>query len=493
MKSTLLRPKGGSDTETNFRYIDFLANQIDKISAKRRHSDIVHTRMEQSGVSGLACPCPLCKIELASPNSNTDEVFQAVQGAEEKSFTWLLQQLAEASEYKDILLPIPETVVFKKSRPAFLLQLTKDMFLRSNLVVDKIRKEDIIRNFTNIVRARKRDESSMTPLGKYGKSLNKSIPISDYTPTTAYGKEIAVIRNFTKGHDNEDLNLKPEDEEGPLRVTLESEFFEMMFERGGSAFWRSLVYIQTVVRSKVGLNEAIFLTFDSRQRVIKVEGSENRLMRKQPEEYCRLMMRRVADVLKEYANTELLRMECEFMKDDNGQIWLHYVRKIFVKPFPRIIVQPEEVERKEVKEPTNQAISSLIAGPDPDIQENPNISRIHSIMQGLFEDVKSKSGIEVVLKEKPKDVQTISAFAKLRPRCKYSFDEILNFGDKPLSQPRSRVSSAHGSRRMQSVRFRSTLNTSMARPKTASRTTSGWSYTPKLKLKHLKSSVRSLA
>lgn len=475
------RPKTGNEAEPNPRYIDFLSNQVERSSAKRRHSDIPHSHIEESGASGIACPCPLCKIDIPSAPLQ-EEVFQFIQGAEEKSFTWMLQQLAEASEFKDIALPIPETVVFRKSKPAFLLQLSKDMFLRSNMIADKIRKEDIIRNFTNIVRARKRDETTMTPLGKYSKALNKSTGSAE---TTSYGKEIALIRYFTTGHDNEEPCERPQDEEGPLRVTLESEFFEMMFERGGSSLWKSLVYIQTVLRSRVGLNEAIFCTYNSKNPGKKVNSNEVWLMKKQPGEYCKLLMRRIAEVLADFSYVEVLSMECEFIKDDHGVLWLHYVRRLFIKQLPQLISQTQAVVKEEAKAEPELPAQELSVEAESDFIENPNINRLRSMMHGMYQEIKTKSGIESVLKEQPKDFPTIDAFSKLRPRCKFSFDEILNFGSNPPTLARSRVLSASGSRQKRSVKFSRVL-TSVSRQKSPSKSMSVWHYTPRLRVNHMK-------
>lgn len=49
-----------------------------------------------------------------------------------------------------------------------------------------------------------------------------------------YGKEIALLRYTVKDKDNERLDDNPLDEEGPLRVLNEREFFNLMYERLGS-------------------------------------------------------------------------------------------------------------------------------------------------------------------------------------------------------------------------------------------------------------------
>jgi hypothetical protein len=458
---------------------------MDHATARRRASSKPHT--EESGTSGTTCTCALCKLEIRSPSPRAGEVLQLTSGAEEKSFTWLLQRLAEASELNDLVIPIPETVVYRHSRPAFQLQQSKDGFLRGILVPDKIKKEEIIRSFTNIVRARKKDDltTPSTPFGKLSKALNRGPTSSE---TSAYGKEIALVRYFAKGFDNEATVLRPQDEEGPVRVTMESEFFEMMFERGGSSLWRSLVYVQTVLKSKVGLNEVMYVNYDARSPAKKPQTSEARLMKRQPEEYCRLVMQRIAVALRDYANYEVLSMEGQFIKDDNGAVWLHYLRRVYVKLLPYFRpprqdeTRPAEGERLDAAEITEVKV--------PMDSLNPNSTRIVEMLHGLFEETKSRSGIESIWKNKPKNVDTNEAFARLRPHCKFSFDEIMEGPSITLPKNRSRVSSAHGGRRIAAKRA---LNASIDVERSADKLYSTWQYRPKFKLRPFRQSTRSLA
>ena len=47
--------------------------------------------------------------------------------------------------------------------------------------------------------------------------------------------------------------------------------------------------------------------------------------------YCDLVCSRIACLLYWYSSVELLFLKGEFMKDDNGKIWLTHVSKLFVK------------------------------------------------------------------------------------------------------------------------------------------------------------------
>jgi hypothetical protein len=467
------------------KLLEALAAQVAKTSAKRRLSDIRHNRIEESGVSGSACQCQLCRFKGErdlSPQQET--VVKIWEGAEERSFTWFVQQLAALSECTDFSLLIPETVIFKRSRPALILQMNKDGFLRGTSAPEKIKKEEIIRNFTNIVRTRKRDEVTATPLVKSGKT---SKSMSDPGGTGVYGKEIALIRYFTKGFDNEGINLRPQDEEGPVRVTLESEFFEMMFERGGSSLWKSLVYIQTVLKSKVGLNEVMYATYDSSvsYKLAPIESLDN-LLKKYPEHYCQNIMRKVAKAFKDYVRYEICSMECEFVRDDNGAIWLYYVRKLFVRQLPEAKVTKQTDESLQEQQERKGSLLEHIWSVGQNSPTNTNTARLMSLMQDQFEEVKAKTGIVEALRQRPKDNESIAAYSRLRPRARYSFEQVIDSLSQSVMFDRSRLSTA--SRRSNPIKTKGktepSASTSMAR-------STAWHYTPRVRLRSLKQSEKS--
>ena len=51
-----------------------------------------------------------------------------------------------------------------------------------------------------------------------------------------------------------------------------------------------------------------------------------------PKEYCLVLCRRIAFFLAIFFKFELIRMEAEFSRDDNGKIWFTYAKKILVEP-----------------------------------------------------------------------------------------------------------------------------------------------------------------
>jgi hypothetical protein len=76
------------------------------------------------------------------------------------------------------------------------------------------------------------------------------------------GKEIALLRHTNKEASNDDMTV--EEEEGPLRVLNEKDFFDlMMYQRSGSSIWRKIVYFQSVVKCRCGIPETFIINFVS--------------------------------------------------------------------------------------------------------------------------------------------------------------------------------------------------------------------------------------
>jgi hypothetical protein len=62
-------------------------------------------------------------------------------------------------------------------------------------------------------------------------------------PSHPIGKECILLR-YTASDDAENFEMTVDDEEGPIRVMSDKEFFElMMYNRSGSEIWRKIVYM----------------------------------------------------------------------------------------------------------------------------------------------------------------------------------------------------------------------------------------------------------
>ena len=127
---------------------------------------------------------------------------------------------------------------------------------------------------------------------------------------------------------------------------LENEFFKLIYNtRASSPIWKKIVYLQTVVKSRMGIGETIIINYMSPLRrdpegltKLKEAGfnedqeQEQRLMYTSPRDYCLILCHRIAFLLSVFYKLELIRMEAEFGRDDNGKIWFTYSKKILVQP-----------------------------------------------------------------------------------------------------------------------------------------------------------------
>ena len=95
----------------------------------------------------------------------------------------------------------------------------------------------------------------------------------------------------------------------------------------------------------MGIGEPIIINYMSHLRTDKEEVDklkeagfqenlehEQKLMYNNPREYCMVLCRRISFFLAIFFKLELIRMEAEFSRDDNGKIWFTYATKILVEP-----------------------------------------------------------------------------------------------------------------------------------------------------------------
>ena len=73
------------------------------------------------------CKCKLCYLDTSDKFKyrNAHKTGRSPI-PNSKGFTWLLRKLGEASLDSHIILPVPDTVVFKNGRPSFILQFSHE-------------------------------------------------------------------------------------------------------------------------------------------------------------------------------------------------------------------------------------------------------------------------------------------------------------------------------------------------------------------------------
>lgn len=446
------------------------------------------------------CKCSVCDAQVKDkihPESlalfEKDELAN-LEGRE-RSYTWLLEQLGEVTSQTAVKINVPETVVFRKGKPAFLIFQARDRLLKFTNSAEKLKLHEIRKLFSNTSRTRKREEASF--LSRFAKAkLQASNEV--YEPP-GYGKETIVLRHMNRDKDND--NPEPKDEEGPLRVLLENEFAVLMYERAGSGIWKTISYIQSILKCKQGVGDSVVYTYYSHDandwkaiEALRKAGQEDNeeeeeyLARNSPEEYCKLISRRIAYFLATYAQTELLRMKTEFMKDDNGKLWLTFASKISVRDIK--VEQAETAltfKRVELISPTNRqnVLNELSMYTSKNLL-SPNARRISDVMEEHYETIKSKSGINKLFDPEPPDAESNNAFSRLRPLIPYTLDQLLDpkltssIAEKHLQTP---TRHSHSRRSYQPIlTFTSTHRQSKS---------PGWTYVPRIRRSAYKSTSLS--
>jgi hypothetical protein len=373
------------------------------------------------------CSCSVCELQRKGLKSEdtaiqSKEDFANHEGRE-KSFTWLLKEVGKASKDNIIKINIPETIVFRKSKPSFLLQQKADRALKLTTSVQKLKIAELRKMFSAIARQRKREE----------------FPAYRPARPETYGKEVALVRYMYRDFDNELPFIPASYEHGALRVMQDSEFSDLMLERAGSSVWRRISYIQSVVKCKAGINETFVWTYYShdandQKAILELQQAgkddnevlENSLMSNLPA-YAAFVSKRIAYLLAVYSQQELLRFSPEFIIDDNGKVWLTYATRISVKQIEvstadqDILFKRVELRNVESKERLNEELQTGFHE-----AKAPHQLRMLTEMSKHYGDLKERIGINELMREKPRDPVSNDAFAKLRPFSPYSFYELID-------------------------------------------------------------------
>ncbi|CAG9333277.1 unnamed protein product [Blepharisma stoltei] len=361
---------------------------------ENRHSS---HNARNSSVPLFYCMCSVCQIQAKNKVKKpvTPAHRKSVRAQKLgilKSFTWLLEEIGNHSQGLNIRIFTPDIVAFRKARIAYLIQPKGERSWRFNTNLDHVSLTEIMKKFTKVVRERK-----ALIHGQNNKVIAAEI----------YGKEIALLRYTAKDRDNDHLDNNPLDEDGPLRVLNEREFFNLMYERLGSAVWKKLVYIQTIIRCKGGLGDVIIIEYFTTDKFdpafeayIDYVENEEQLMNDNPIAYCEIICRRIAAILYFHSSLEILKMRAEFMKDDLGKIWFSYATDILVREIqlPKTRNKPPDAKLsdKDVKE-LNMALDYHVAQD----KLSPTFYKYNGYMEDYYKNVKVSADIERVLEAPP--------------------------------------------------------------------------------------------
>jgi hypothetical protein len=125
-----------------------------------------------------------------------------------------------------------------------------------------------------------------------------------------------------------------------LEILTENEFSERFSGNKSGKFWKKLRYIQTCVKSKTGVGHPIIIQFyapDAKPKEqikydYRSQGEDITLIKSHDDyKYCYKQCLKMCYYIQKIHDVEILKMRCEFTKDDHGTIWFTYASQIHSK------------------------------------------------------------------------------------------------------------------------------------------------------------------
>ena len=404
-----------SENKTQFSH---LSQDLVSSSFESKH----HPRRSEPARLMFSCDCRICQLtslNISSFSSNT----QAQTCKKAFGFTWLVEKLGAISQSYSFKLNIPDTAVFHKGKVSFFLQFQRDRTLKFLVASEKLTNQEVIKQIINLVRIRKREESPI-------KGSKASIsPLS-----TEQTKETACIRFMSKGKDNDLDEIFADDEQGAMKVMNESEFTGLMWQRAGSTLWKTIRYMQGVLKCNKGIGESFihfyrFHDCDSADYINagmdENEENEESIFLASPKKYCEFIFKKLRYLIEKFMNVVILQIKGEFVRDKNCRIWLIHASDILVTE-GNFQKTEEKIETKAGKEELKgdvllQHLASVAKQP-----KNSRTERFSGILNKECQKIILESG---VLNTKdlsdPEPINSL-AFSKLRKFAPYKLDELLD-------------------------------------------------------------------
>ena len=160
-------------------------------------------------------------------------------------------------------------------------------------------------------------------------------------------KDVAVVRYKDEKlipHEQppgEELPVKDDKSLPVVKVVGETEFMEECRRRANAEYWKQVQCIQTTVKARIGLGEPIDVYFEApidaenpNNTMVydyKQCGDEEILRFTDHRAYCRKQCLKICYYVQKVYCFDILRMKCEFLRDDNGKIWLFFVKDIWAR------------------------------------------------------------------------------------------------------------------------------------------------------------------
>lgn len=380
-----------------------------------------HSNLKRSESIPLnfSCNCSICKFQ-----TNSKQLYKEFQCESQKSkkptrkgFTYFLEKLGEISLKCVIKLKIPDSTVYSSGKALFSLQNSTNHSLKYITSPERLTVHDVIKSISNTSKTRKREELSL--------NSNKLVASGTLIDLS---KEVAFLRFMNQNCYNDFSDITAENEEGAIRVMSDSEFIGLLWKRPSNIFWKQLSYIQSVLKCKNGVGESFveFFQWKRGETVSEEELKEENFVEGE-KDYARCIFNKIHFWFKKYLNLYLLEIQAEFVRDDNGTIWLVYATNILVEPGTPVKYKPEvplSPLPKAVslitddKELINHLSITYVSA------KNPRTEKFSQMMKKECEKILDANKLISRYSNVEPDELTMLALKKLRPFTPEFFNEI---------------------------------------------------------------------
>lgn len=138
-----------------------------------------------------------------------------------------------------------------------------------------------------------------------------------------------------------------------------------LFGTGGTAkydpYWKTIYYVQTCVSSKVGFGKEIVVDFyapldlHSPNNEIKYDykslGDDVQLLETNEYKFCYKQCYKMCYYVQKMHMREILKMRCEFIKDDKESIWFRGATDIITR---KMVLRNQDILRQDLKKQLNE-------------------------------------------------------------------------------------------------------------------------------------------
>jgi hypothetical protein len=424
------------------------------------------------------CPCKICYLETSEKYqlSIQKPIPKPAHKNTSKGYTWLLEKLGEISVDQAIKLNVPDVVVFRHSTPVFYVQQTRDRSIKYIKAEDKLRIQEVIKAISMSSRTRKREELN---------SMNK-IMLSG--TLTEFGKDIACVRYMKAGVLNDLEQIMSSDEDGALRVMNDNEFMGLMWQRPSSLLWKSIAYMQSILKCKNSIGES-FIYFYSFQGIKlndaldaglnENEDLENALYLNDRNKYCEFIFKKIFYLLEKFANIRLKSMQGEFLRDENNRIWLIHcssieidciVQSLVTNSAPTIASSFESITKKELIKYLELSSKEI---------KNSRTEKIAQMMKEECDKMITAYNIKDLFANVKFEKDNIAAFSRLRPSTP---NEMSLMKTKQTESAMRRVGSEQKRKKVDDL-----MLTPSPKKESMIKTSNSWIYKPKFKISPIKS------